>query len=118
MTEKLLAVYERKSTLWKNANYFYVLHDWVKMECTVVDYTEDIAWYNCAERKVTFHDMNGNDVTEQELERRYGKPYHVTFTNKRGNNSETHSFKTREEANSFVKSVLTNKVLKNFKRVQ
>ena len=39
MKETLIAEYSRKSTLWKNANYFYIAQDWTKMECLYIDYT-------------------------------------------------------------------------------
>lgn len=85
------------------------------MECIVCDYTDDLA--GIEEMGIRWWDSKGNDVTEQEIEKRYGKPYCVQFTNKRETNSKCYWFKTKDEANGFVKEVLKDKVLKNFKRV-
>ena len=114
MKERVIATYERESTLWKNANAFYVSQDWVKMECIVCDYSEDIK--SIKELGVQFWE-DGKDVTEREIQRRYGKPYVVRFTNKRRTNSTSYSFETKEAANEFFKTVMKDKILKNFRRV-
>lgn len=115
MKSQLVAVYKRESTLWKNANGFYHATDWTRMECVVVDYTEEIE--SCRSQEIKWIDINGKDVTEREIERRYGKPYEVRLINKRKTNSHCYSFKTKEEANQFVISVLNDRILKNFKKV-
>lgn len=119
MKETLIAVYERESTLWKNANGFYHAQDWTKMECKTFDYSEEIDSIRRDNfRWIEHRDEKEIDVTEREIERRYGKPYCITFINKRRTNSKSCWFKTKEEANQFVKSVLTDKILKNFKRIK
>ena len=116
MKEKILAVYERKSTLWKNANYLYHVTNWTKMECLIVDYSEEIE--RAEENGLRFTDSKGNDVTEQEMEKRYGRPYEVRLTNARGFNSNSYRFATKDEANDFFKQILHHKILVNWKRVQ
>lgn len=119
MKETLIAVYERESTLWKNANGFYHAENWTKMECKTFDFSEEI---NSIRRDNFrwFERCNGKeiDVTEREIEKRYGKPYCITFINARMTNTKSYWFKTKEEANQFVKEVLNDKTLKNFKRIK
>lgn len=114
MKEKILATYERESTLWKNANGFYHAQDWTKLECILVDYSEDLK--NIREYGWKFI-QNGKDVTEREIEKRYGRPYLIKFTNKRRTNSKCYWFKTKDEANKFFKEVMKDRILGNFKRV-
>ena len=116
MKEKILAVYERESTLWKNANGFYHAQDWTKMECKIIDYSEEIN--NCINGEFRWFDKDGNDVTEQQIEKLYGKPYVINLINKRRTNSKTYSFKTKEEANMFFIRIMNDNVLKNFKRIK
>lgn len=106
--ETLLATYERESTLWKNANAFYKAQDWTKMECLFTDYSE------IRNGTTRFIDEAGRDVTE---ELNYDR-YEIRFTNKRGTNTKTYSFRTRDEANSFFKQVMADKVLGNFRKVR
>lgn len=115
MQSKVVATYERESTLWKNANFFYKLRDWTEMRCIVYDYSKEIA--DIKELGIQWFDINGNDVTASETERRYGKPFSVELTNKTGTNTKAFSFATKEEANEFVKGILKDKILGNFKRV-
>lgn len=115
MKTKLLATYERESTLWKNANGFYHAQDWTKMECIFVDYSEEIE--PLMKREIWFEDANGNDVTEQQIEKCYGKPYVIQFTNKRNTNWKCYEFKTAAEANEFFKRIMEDKILGNFKKV-
>ena len=114
--ENIVAVYERESTLWKNANMFYVAQDWTRMECRVVDYAEEIE--SCRSGMYTYVDADGNDVTEREMERHFGKPYQVVLINKRKTNSRCYRFKTKAEANAFVQCILNDRILKNFKRTK
>lgn len=114
MKEKIVATYKRESTLWKNANGFYHAQNWTTMKCTVFDYSDDLA--SIKELGMKWIDLNGNDVTEREIEKRYGKPYCVTFINQRKTNEKSYWFKTKKEANSFVQSVLKDKILGNFMR--
>ena len=114
--ENIVAVYERESTLWKNAHVFYVAQDWTRMECRVVDYTEEIE--SCRSGMYTYVDADGNDVTERERERRFGKPYQVVLINKRKTNSRCYKFKTKDEANACVQWILNDRILKNFKRTK
>ena len=115
MKEQLLAVYERESTLWKNANGFYHAQDWTKMECIKCDFSEELE--DCRELGIKW--MQGDeDVTDREIERRYGKPYLIRLINKRRTNDKGYRFKTPEEANSFLKEILTDKILRNFRRVK
>lgn len=119
MKSTVVAIYTRESTLWRNANAFYQSQDWVKMKCIVYDYTEEIeSTKPGADVQYRFVDINGNDITDQEVERRWGKPFAVEFENKRKNNWKTYTFKTKEEANNFVKEVLKDKALGSFKRVR
>ncbi len=114
MKETVLATYERESTLWKNANYFYVLQDWTKMECVFLDYTENLAF----DREYGIRYLrDGVDVTEKEQDRLYGSKYMVRLTNSRGSNSRGYKFKTKDEANEFWKSVMNHKVLSGWHKV-
>lgn len=115
MKETLIAVYERESTLWKNANGFYHAQNWTTMICKVFDYSEEIA--NVKELGIRWNDANGNDVTDQQIEARYGKPYMIKFVNQRKTNAKCYWFKTKEEANSFFKQVMKDRILGNFKKV-
>ena len=108
MKRTVVATYERKSTLWKNANALYRMQDWCKMECVVYDFSEELK--DIEMLNITWKDSEGNDVTEREVERRYGKPYYITLTNERGTNDRSWSFKTKEEANEFFKRVMNDKV--------
>ena len=114
MKRNVVAVYERKSTLWKNANGFYRMQDWCRMECIVYDYTEEIN--EIAEYGMRWIDVNGNDVTESQIEKRYGKPYVVNLINERGTNEKCWNFKTKEEANAFFKRVINDKVFNGWVR--
>lgn len=116
MTYTVLAVYKRESTLWKNANAFYRSQDWVTMECGKYDYSEELK--SIEEDGTKWIDLNGVDVTDREIERRFGRPYCITFKTKYGTNSKTFSFKTADEANEFFKSVMKDKILGNFKKVK
>ena len=119
MKETLFAVYERESTLWKNANGFYHMQNWTRMECKAYDYTEEIQSIKENEiRFMEYRDGKEFDVTEREVEKRYGKPYLIKFINQRRTNEKCYWFKTKEEANDFFKTVMKDKNLKNFKRVQ
>ena len=115
MKETIIATYKRESTLWKNANGFYHAQDWTKMECKIFDYTEEIN--SIKEYQLRYLDQDGNDITEQEIEKHYGKPYAITLTNKRGNNSRCWCFKTKQEANNFFKYIMRDRILGDFKRV-
>lgn len=115
MKEQVLAVYERESTLWKNANAFYKAQDWTKMYCLKIDFSEEIE--NCRELGIKW--MQGDeDVTERQMENLYGKPYVIRLINKSGNVRKGYIFKTPEEANSFLKEILTDKILRNFRRIK
>ena len=119
MKEILIAVYERESTLWKNANGFYHAQDWTKMECKTFDFSEEInSIRNDGFKWIEHRDGKEIDVTEREIEMRYGKPYCIAFINKRRTNTKSYWFKTKEEANQFVKGILNDSVLKNFKRIK
>lgn len=116
MKSTVLATYERKSTLWKNANARYHAQNWTKMECKVADYSEDLK--SIEELGMRWVDINNNDVTEREIERRYGKPYYIKLTNARGTNEQCFWFKTKDEANQFFKEMLHHKVFNNWVKVQ
>lgn len=116
MKETLLALYKRESTLWKNANAFYKMQDWVKMECLFIDYSE--------ERKVfeeigmrTINTKTGEDITDKFIDERYFDSYTIRLTNKSGTNWKSFSFRTKEEANEQFKFIMNDKILGNFKRV-
>ncbi len=111
MVEKVLATYKRESTLWPRANAFYVAQDWTKMECIVYDYSEEIGRIREAQLRY-FRD--GVDVTDEEIEMAYGRPYVVRLTNKRETNSRGWSFRTKKEANDFWKSIMNHKVLRGW----
>ena len=121
MKEQVLATYTRKSTLWAHANAFYKAQDWTKMECIVVDYTEEIQFARSGEMRLM---KNGEDVTEQELERWiskcYGRPYVISFytDNRPTVAGKSYSFETKEEANEFFKQVMNDKILGNFKKAR
>jgi len=115
MKEKILATYERESTLWKNANGFYRSTDWVKMECILVDFTEELKPLKSGE--IVWLDSNGNDVTSKIIKERYSKPYLIHFTTAGRMNSKSYWFETKEQANDFFKKIMKDKTLGNFKRV-
>lgn len=115
MKHTIIATYRRKSTLWKNANAFYKSQDWTKMTCSIYDFTEEI--HDIEEVGMKWFAKDGTDITDQEIERRYGNAYYVRLETESGNNSKSYSFKTKEEANEFVKAILNHKILGNFKRV-
>ena len=106
MKKTVFATYERKSTLWKNANAFYKAQDWTKMECWFAD-------YSAMRMRGKVLDEQGNDITETYLADRYV----ITLTNKRGTNSKSFEFATREEANSFFKEIKNHKNLPGWKKV-
>lgn len=116
MTTKTLAVYERESTLWKNANGFYHAQDWCRMECIVCDFSDDLAPIKAGEFR--FLDADGNDVTARETEQRYGKPYCIKLINKRRTNERCYWFKTAAEANEFFKAIMADKILGSFRKVR
>ena len=119
MKEKLVAAYERESTLWKNANAFYHAQDWTRLECKVYDYSEELQ--DIEEMQIKWWERrNGKeiDVTEREIEKRYGKPYAIILRNKRRTNSRQYSFKTKEEANDFFVRIMHDRILGDFKKVE
>lgn len=115
MKTTLVARYERESTLWKNANFFYQNQDWTIMECLYVDYSDDRQ--KIEDDGFRWIDHNGVDITDKILNERYTNTYTIRLTNKRGTNSKCYNFKTREEANAFFLQIMRDKILKNFKRV-
>lgn len=118
MKKTLTAVYERESTLWKNANGFYQAQDWTRMECSVVDFTEEIDSIMESGIKWIEHiDGKDIDVTEREIKKRYGKPYLIKLINKRRTNEKCYWFETKEEANYFFAGVMKDKILGNFKKL-
>lgn len=112
MTKTTLAVYERNSTLWKNANAFYKAQDWVKMECYFADYSEDRDFMRSNNAK--FIDANGNDITETQL----ADCYVILLTNKSGLNTRSFEFATRDEANKAFKELFNHKNLTGWKKVK
>ena len=112
MKETLIASYERKSTLWKNANGFYHAQDWTRMECVICDFTDEINSYK--EENIKWIDKDGNDVTEQQIERLYGKPYLIRLINNRRTNTKCFWFKTKEEANEFFFKIMNDRILKGW----
>lgn len=106
MKETILATYERKSTLWKNANAFYKAQDWVKMECLFADYSEH-------RNRCRVIDDNGVDITEIY----WADKYAIRLTNNRGNNSKVFEFATKEEANEMFKVIKNDKNLQGWKKV-
>lgn len=115
MKETTLAVYERESTLWKNANAFYKAQDWTRMECLFIDYSEDRKEYE--ELGITVTDKRTNiDITEQYVLENLFDRYTIRLTNKSGKCQKSFSFKTKEEANNLFKEIMRNKILKNFKK--
>lgn len=118
MRRKVLATYKRESTLWKNANGFYHAQDWTTMECLKFDYTDEIKSYE--ELGIRYIEKQNGvdvDVTDREIEKRYGKTYCIKFINKRKTNDKCYWFKTADEANEFFKQVMNDKILGNFKKV-
>ena len=114
--EKLIATYVRKSTLWKNANAFYVAQDWTKAECLFIDFSDRRQSIKAGGFK--FVDDFGNDVTSEIVEQRFYDRYTIRLTNNRGTNSKDFDFRTREGANRFFRDeVLKNKHLTGWKRV-
>lgn len=114
--EELIATYVRKSTLWKNANAFYVAQDWTKAECLFIDFSDrrQTIWSG----GFRFLDDCGNDITSEIVEHRFYDRYTIRLTNERGTNSKDFDFRTREEANRFFRDeVLRNKYLTGWKRV-
>lgn len=107
MKETVFATYERKSTLWKNANAFYVAQDWVKMECLFVDYSSNRSFGRVIDT------ATGEDITDSYFADRYV----IRLTNKRGTNSRSLEFATREEANEGFKAIRDHKNLPGWKRV-
>ena len=108
MKDTLLATYERESTLWKNANAFYKAQDWVKMECLFSDYSEHRNFARVIDP------ATGEDVTDSYFADRFV----IRLTNKRGNNSKSFEFATREQANEAFKGILKHKNLQGWKKVQ
>jgi len=118
MKTTILATYKRESTLWKNANGFYHAQDWTKMECIKVDFSEDIESYKELGIRIMKRENGVDiDVTESEIERRYGKTFCIKFTNARETNEKCYWFKTANEANEFFKNVMKDKILGNFKKI-
>ena len=107
MKDTLLATYERESTLWKNANAFYKAQDWVKMECLFVDYSENRSFGKIIDT------ATGEDITDSYFADRFV----IRLTNKRGNNSKSFEFATREQANEAFKNILNHKNLQGWKKV-
>lgn len=112
MKETLLASYERKSTLWKNANAFYVSQDWTKMDCIFRDYSEERQddMFHWIDRKT------GEDITEKVKQERFCDWYCIVLTNKRGTSKRCFSYKTKEEANEMFKAIRDHKHLSGWIR--
>lgn len=97
MKRTILAKYERKSTLWKNANGFYRAYDWTMMECAIVDCSDDREYYKTIGLRVS--DPNtGEDITDKHIAERYRDGYEITLKSKRGM-SESVLYDTKDEAN-------------------
>ena len=115
MEEKLLATYKRKSTLWKNANMFYRLNDWCKMECLYITFEEERAEIESGE--VTYFDHKGNNISDKIKAERYTDHYTIRLTNEYHTNSQGYHFKTKDEANDFFKEMLDHPTLNGWKKV-
>lgn len=109
MKETLLATYERESTLWKNANMFYKAQDWVKMECFFVDLSDN---RNSGTRLLD--PETGKDITASV----WADRYEIVLTNKRGNNTKSFRFTTRDEANEAFLGIFNHKNLPGWKKVR
>lgn len=106
MKDNVLVTYKRKSTLWKNANAIYRSTDWVKMECVLRDWSQEISNMEKYGIRVTCK-QTGEDVTDKI----YAEKYVVRLTNNSGRNVQEYSFLTKEEANNFFLGVKNNKYL-------
>lgn len=113
MKQTIVALYERKSTLWKNANAAYKSTDWVKMECKFFDMSEEREW--AKESGITITDKRtGEDITSK----MYSDKYNVTLTNNTGKSCKSFDFVSKEEANQFFKEIFNDKILRNWKKVK
>lgn len=116
MKETIFATYERESTLWKNANALYKAQDWTKMECGFQDFS-DIRKSN-EEIGLRYINRNtGEDITDEITCERFYDRYFIRLTNKRGTNSKSFSFRTREEANDCFKEIFNHKHMHGWKKV-
>ena len=112
MKETLFAVYERKSTLWPRANYFYVLQDWTRMECLWRDYSEEREDY-----KDVRVFQGDKDITEEYNKEHYSDCYVVRLINDRRSNSKSFRFDNKDDANAFWKEVMNHRVLRDWHKV-
>lgn len=110
MKATTIATYSRKSTLWKNANAFYKAQDWTRMDCLLLDRTEERAL--AARTGMKYLDETGKDITEAMTM----DAFEVCLANKSGRCTKSWEFPTREEANAFVKSILHHKLLPGWTR--
>ena len=115
MKETFFARYERKSTLWKNANMLYKMNDWTRMDCVYCDYSEERK--DCVDIGLKATDVNGNDVTERWIDDRYYDRYVVRLYSTHRHGAKSFCFRTKDEANRFFLSVKNDKVFSNWKRV-
>lgn len=116
MSEIIYASYERKSTLWKNANYFYVLQDWVRMECGYCDRSEDRK--SITDMGMRFINRKTNeDMTDEVVAKDYKDYYFIRLINKRNSNTKVFKFDTKDDANQGFKDILSDKVIKGWIRV-
>jgi len=103
--ETIFAVYERESTLWKNANAFYKSTDWTKMECGFIDWSNMRSYLS--ETWTRFiNTVTKEDITDKVIEESYSDMYFIRLTNKSGRNTKTFTFKTKKEANEKFKSIV------------
>ena len=114
--DTIFVTYERKSTLWKNANAFYKMQDWTKMECGFMDWSDMRKYHK--ENRIRYTDKKtGKDITEQVINERFSDVYYIRLINERGTNTKIFTAKTRDEANKLFLEIKNDKHINGWHKV-
>lgn len=82
------------------------------MECVKYDYSEELA-----EEEFRWIDpRTGEDVTEKQKKKLYGKPYVVVLYTANKRNSKSLSFDTADKANECVREIMHHKILSGWQK--
>lgn len=117
MKETLLKAYERKSTLWKNANAFYVAQDWTRMECLYTDFEEEREQIKSTGTRI-INSVTDEDITDKFVKERYTNKYVIRLINKRRTNSKSFSYTDKNEANMCFKKIMNHKIMNGWSEVK
>lgn len=108
MKDNVLVTYERKSTLWKNANYRYKICDWVKMECIFRDFSD----FRTDDSFELINNKTGEILDKNDV---YCDLYVIRLTSSNGN-VKAFKFKSKDDANNAFLNIINDKTFGGWRK--